>query len=195
MKTFTAWAASIVLICSTLYFPGLSSNFETGTLLKTLKRRAELIGNCAFPYSVLATSTRNGQCSPESRWGGSRFCDVIFFSAIAIKRLFNNEWRRFVFEEFKLWELITNIEIFIRIKAQVLANKPEHFWTVFFPKDVYKNRLKARPLLKCKQHIFLGWYIIGTFEKRAPRIEKSQKIYLKLYTFTEKKHQLLKILG
>ena len=59
--------------------------------------------------------------------GGSRFCDVIFFSAIAMKRLFNNEWRRFVFEEFKLWELITNIEIFIRIKAQVLANKPEHF--------------------------------------------------------------------
>ena len=45
--------------------PGLSSNFETGAL----KRRAELIANSAFPYSVLATSTRNGQCLSESRWG------------------------------------------------------------------------------------------------------------------------------
>ena len=88
LKTFTAWAAnkvsrhgvlrfshfplcfnplhlSNVLICSTLYFPGLSSNFETGAL----KRRADLIANSAFPYSVLATSTRNGQCLSESRWG------------------------------------------------------------------------------------------------------------------------------
>ena len=79
---------SNVLICSTLYFPGRSSNFETGTLLKTLKRRAELIAKCAFPSSVLATSSRNGQCLSESRWE-SRFCDVIcaqryfgqFFSA------------------------------------------------------------------------------------------------------------------
>ena len=99
LKTFTAWAAnkvsrhgvlrfshfplcfnplhlSNVLICCTLYFPGLSSNFETGTLPKTLKRRAELIANCAFPYSVLATSSRNGQFLSESRWG-SRFFDVI----------------------------------------------------------------------------------------------------------------------
>ena len=62
-----------VLLC---ILPGLSSNFETGAL----KRRAELIANSAFPYSVLATSTRNGQCLSESRWGrggGSRFCDVI----------------------------------------------------------------------------------------------------------------------
>ena len=99
LKTFTGWTANkvsrhgvykfshfppcfnplhsrSVLICSTLYFPARSSNFETGTLLKTLKRRAELIANCAFLYSVLATSSRNGQCLSESRWG-SRFCDVI----------------------------------------------------------------------------------------------------------------------
>ena len=99
MKTFIGWAAnkvsrhgvlkfshfplcfnrlllSNVLICSTLHFQGRSSNFETGTLLKTLKRRAELIANCAFPFSVLSTSSRNGQCLSESRWG-SRFCDLI----------------------------------------------------------------------------------------------------------------------
>ena len=95
MKTFTGWAAnkvsrhgvlkfshfplcfnrlplSNVLICSTLHLQGRSSNFETGTLLKTLKRRAELIANCAFPFSVVSTSSRNGQCLSESRWG-SRF--------------------------------------------------------------------------------------------------------------------------
>ena len=95
----------------------------------------------------------------------------------------------FVFEKsLNCGNEITNIVIFKRIKAQVLANKPTHFWTGFlFPKNVYKNLLKARPLLKCKQHIFLGWYIIGTSEKKAPRIEKSQKIYPKLYTFTGKK--------
>ena len=97
LKTFTGWAAhkvsrhgiekfshfplcfnplhlSNVLIYSTLYFPGCSVNFETETLLKTLKRRAELIANFAFPYSVLVTSSRNGQCLSESQWG-SRFCD------------------------------------------------------------------------------------------------------------------------
>ena len=138
----------------------------------------------------------------SSRWGvGSRFCDVIFFSANAIKRFNNNEWRCFVFEKsLNCRNEISNIVIFKRIKAQVLANKPAHFWTFFilFSKNVYKNLLKAGTLLKCKQHIFLGWYIIGTFEKRAPRIEKSQKIYLKLYTFTgkkKKKDQLVKILG
>ena len=136
----------------------------------------------------------------SSRWGvGSRFCDVIFFSANAIKRLINNEWRSFVFEKsLNCRNEISNIVIFKIIKAQVLANKPAHFWTFFFffSKNVYKNLLKAGPLLKRKQHIFLGWYIIGTFEKRAPRIEKSQKIYLKLYTLQEKKkHQLLQILG
>ena len=56
---------SNVLICSTLYFPKLFSNFVTGAL----KRRAELIANSAFPYSVLATSTSNGQCLSESWWG------------------------------------------------------------------------------------------------------------------------------
>ena len=142
---------------------------------------------------ILFSTTRNGQCWCESRLGGGWghvFCDVIFFSANAIKRLINNEWRSFVFEKsLNCRNEISNIVIFKRIKAQVLANKPAHFWTffIFFSKNVYKNLLKTGPLLKCKQHIFLGWYIIGTFEKRAPRIEKSQKIYLKLYTFTGKK--------
>ena len=71
----------------------------------------------------------------SSRWGvGSRFCDVIFFSANAIKRLINNEWRSFVFEKsLNCRNEMTNIVIFKRIKAQVLANKPAHFWTGFFP--------------------------------------------------------------
>ena len=73
---FNSLHLSNVLICSTLYFPGLSSIFETGTLLKTLKRRAELMAKGVFRYSVLATSSRNGQCLSESRWG-SRFGDVI----------------------------------------------------------------------------------------------------------------------
>ena len=50
--------------------------FRNWNAPKTLKRRAELVANCAFPYSVLATSSRNGQCLSESRWG-SRCCDVI----------------------------------------------------------------------------------------------------------------------
>ena len=127
----------------------------------------------------------------SSQWGvGSRFCDVIFFSANAIKRLINNEWRSFVFEKsLNCRNEISNIVIFKRIKAQVLVNKPAHFWTFFFffSKNVYKNLLKAGPLLKCKQHIFLGWYIIGTFEKRAPRIENLRKYIWNFTHLQEKK--------
>ena len=117
----------------------------------------------------------------SSRWGvGSRFCDVIFFSANAIKRLINNEWRSFVFEKsLNCRNEISNTVIFKRIKAQVLANKPAHFWTffIFFSKNVYKNLLKAGTLLKCKQHIFLGWYIIER-SRNGPLGSKNLRIYI-----------------
>ena len=96
--------------------------FETGTLLITLNRRVELITNWPEMANVWL-----------SLGGGSRFCDVIFFSANAIKRLINNEWRSFVFEKsLNCRNEISNIVIFKIIKAQVLANKPAHFWTFFF---------------------------------------------------------------
>ena len=49
---------SYVLICSKLYSPGSFSNFETATLLQTLKGWTELIANCAFSYSPLATFSK-----------------------------------------------------------------------------------------------------------------------------------------
>ena len=74
--------------------------FETGTLLITLKRRVELIVNCAFPSSVLATSSRNGQCLSESRWE-SRFCDVI-----CAQRYFG----QFFLCSFLIWK-VTNLHL------------------------------------------------------------------------------------
>ena len=58
---------SYVLICSKLYSPGSFSNFETATLLQTLKGWTELITNCAFSYRPLATFCRNGPCLSDER--------------------------------------------------------------------------------------------------------------------------------
>ena len=51
---------SYVFICSTLYSHGSLSYFETGMLLKMLQGQAELIANCVFAYSALASFCKNG---------------------------------------------------------------------------------------------------------------------------------------
>ena len=65
-----------VLICSTLHFPGRSSNLETGTLLKTLNCEQKWSQTVRFHTTCLRTLAEMANvCLSLGGWG-SRFCEL-----------------------------------------------------------------------------------------------------------------------